>query len=225
MNARRAYLYQAVIRRRRDRDCRERSSGVGRAVTAGRSYRTNIEVLRDVLAAVRKPVPKTRVIALANLNPHSLQEYLRFCTEHELVSRTPDGLVVTARGGTVLDAIKGVLTKTNELDGAVHRLMRCVSDQPDIEGSTGDALRTISRWAWREIFLDKGNSTKPTRSDDIARTGSTDQMDSVELCPESSTEDEPAERVTESEDLGASASGTSVGQGATPIASKSRPGR
>lgn len=132
-------------------------------MTAGRSYRTNLEVLRDVLTAARFPAPKTRIIGLANLNPRSSRDYLRFCTTHELVAQTSQGYVATRRGEAVRDAIEGLLEKTAELEWAVHRLKRNVSAKAVPYGSNGAALHHISRWAWNELLLDRGNGS-PSKS-------------------------------------------------------------
>lgn len=216
------YLYQEVIRRNVDRDCRERSSGIENAVTAGRSYRTNIEVLRDVLTAARKPAPKTRIIGLANLNPRSLQRYLRFCTEHELVSLTAGGYVVTRRGSTVLDAIEGLLAKTNEVEWAVQRLKRNVSDHPVPDGSTGAPLHHISRWAWKEILLDGGNDSQLRRSGGFVRAGSEDELDTLQLPAEYRTEGDSLEQEVGTEELRAPANGSSIGTDSRPTVSKPR---
>lgn len=194
-------------------------------MTAGRSYRTNIEVLRDVLTAVRKPVPKTRIIGLANLNPRSFEEYLRFCAEHELVSLTSGRYVVTPRGDTVLDAIEAVLTKTTELQWAVHRLKRTVSDRPVTEGVPGAALRHMARWAWTEILLNGGGDPRLRRSGGFARRGSTKEGDLLQISAETRGQDGLSEGDAETEEMGTATKGSPVGSGSRRSPSTSRPGR
>jgi predicted transcriptional regulator len=116
-------------------------------------YRTKIEVLRDFLRAARDPAPKTRIIGAANLNPISFQRYLRFCTENHLVTATSGGYVVTPRAARILEAIEGVITKTAELEGAVHFLENSALTHPIPNDRDDSALRYASREAWGEIAL------------------------------------------------------------------------
>lgn len=194
-------------------------------MTAGRSYRTNIEVLRDVLIAVRKPAPKTRIIGLANLNPHSLQEYLGFCTEHDLVGLTTGGYIVTRRGETVLDAIEVVLTKTTEFQWAVYRLKRTVTDHPVSEGVPGGALRHMARWAWKEILPNGANDARVHRSGGVMREYSTNELDLTAVGGETHTQDSLAEEDAETREMGTPTKGSPTGNGSRRTASTARPGR
>lgn len=140
-------------------------------MTAGRNYRTNIEILGDLLGAVRKPVPKTRIMGAANLNPHSFQDYLRFCTEHDLVLLTPGGYVSTRRGDSVREAIEDLVAKTNELESVAHRFHRNVNDQLAPNGANGAALHFVSRWVWNEVVLNGRNGSRGRRSGGLALGG------------------------------------------------------
>jgi predicted transcriptional regulator len=117
------------------------------------SYRTKIEVLRDFLRAAREPAPKTRIIGAANLNPSSFQRYLRLCAENHLVTSTAGGYVATPRALRILEAIEGVISKTSELEGAVHYFERSAQGRPAPGGHYGSALRYASREAWGGIVL------------------------------------------------------------------------
>ena len=122
-------------------------------MVAAHGYRTKIEVLRDFLRAAQDPVPKTRIIGAANLNPGSFQRYLHLCTERELIAATSAGFVVTPRADPILAAIEGVISKTSELDHAVRLLERSGQNGPGQNGSNGRALRYVARHAWTELVL------------------------------------------------------------------------
>ncbi len=86
----------------------------------GRIYRTRLEVLHDFLDASRRASRKTRIIGLANLNPGYFDSYARFCLDHHLLEATPEGYHATELADQVLVAIRRVLSKTAELDGAIR---------------------------------------------------------------------------------------------------------
>jgi len=118
-----------------------------------RRYRTNLEVLRDILQAAQSPSPKTRLIGAANLNPRSFQEYLQFCTDHGLIGRASGGYVCTARAVSVIESIEEVLSKTAELDSAVQQFRVNVTKRLFPPSDNGSALRYVSRLAWEEVVL------------------------------------------------------------------------
>ncbi len=88
----------------------------------GRTYRTRLEVLHDFLDASRRASRKTRIIGLANLNPAYFDSYARFCVEQHLLEVTREGYRPTELADQVLAAIRQVLSKTAELDGAIRSL-------------------------------------------------------------------------------------------------------
>lgn len=138
-------------------------------MTAGRSHRTSIEILDDLLKAARKPVSKTRLMWTTGLNRHSFGEYLRFCTENDLALRTPAGYVTTPRGISMLEAMEAVLAKTNEFESIIHRYHGDASKDSATEGTSGGPLHYISRWAWSEIVLNGGRDPRVRRSGGLGR--------------------------------------------------------
>lgn len=128
----------------------------------GRSYRSKIEVLRDFLKAAQEPVPKTRLIGTANLNPVSFQRYLRICTERDLITTVSGGYVATPRARPLLDAINGLMLTTTELERAFrvighnglngHPSPAISMPAPPVTGN-GRASRQVLRQAWNEIVL------------------------------------------------------------------------
>ena len=164
-------VFLVDIRPRHGRGSGPRSSGVENHVTAGRSYRTNIDILNDLLKAARTPVPKTRFMWAAGLNRHSFEEYLHFCTENDLIRLTSGGYVATRRGDSMLEAIEAVRAKTTEFESDVHRFLRNGSNHPVPDGTTGAVRHYISQWAWNEIVLNGGSGSPARRSGGFARKG------------------------------------------------------
>ena len=122
-------------------------------MTIVRSYRSKIEVLRDFLSAAREPVPKTRLIGMANLNPLSFQRYLRICTERGLIDSVSGAYVATPRAGPLLEAIDGLILKTSELELALEVLEGTTQTPGGRNGGNGRAVSPFLRQAWNEIVL------------------------------------------------------------------------
>lgn len=137
-------------------------------MTPSHAYRTKIEVLRDFLRAAREPVPKTRIIGAANLNLLSFRRYLRFCTESGLITTAPGGYVVTPRAAGLLEAIEGLITKTFELEQAVHVFEQSAEPSSRPDGHSAEALRYVSRQAWGELLLDAKAAASAGRSGGFA---------------------------------------------------------
>lgn len=122
-------------------------------MTTARSYRSKIEVLRDFLYAAREPVPKTRLIGTANLNPLSFQKYLRICTERGLIESLSGAYVATPRAGPLLEAIDGLILKTSELELAFRTLEGDSQSPGGLNGGSGHGLSPLIGRAWNEIVL------------------------------------------------------------------------
>jgi predicted transcriptional regulator len=119
---------------------------------AAKGYRSKLEVLRDFLRAAQEPVPKTRIIGAANLNPLSFRRYLRVCTERDLITSVSGGYVTTPRAGALLEAIDSVMVKREELEQAVRALGRHSLESTVPDGL--DPTRRVLREAWNEITLE-----------------------------------------------------------------------
>jgi predicted transcriptional regulator len=132
-------------------------------VGPSRAYRSKIEVLRDFLMAASEPIPKTRLIGTANLNPGSFQRYLRICTERELITTISGGYVTTPKARPLLAAIDGLMSTTGQIEHAFRVLGSngepvgfAPSRDPGQEttfGPNGVASRHVLRQAWNEIVL------------------------------------------------------------------------
>ena len=122
-------------------------------MAAGRGYRSKIEVLRDFLRAAQQPVPKTRLIGTANLNPASFRRYLKLCTERSLIVNVSGGYVTTPRATPVLIAIDSLILKRDELEGAFRVLTRDALDGVVPSENSARPFRHILREAWNEIVL------------------------------------------------------------------------
>lgn len=119
----------------------------------GRTYRTRLEVLHDFLEASRRTTRKTRIIGLANLNPGYFDIYAQFCLDHGLLELTTDGYRSTELAEQVLVAIRRILSKTAELDGAIRSLSVVIRQE---EGSASLAIAGSRAYApadWQEILL------------------------------------------------------------------------
>lgn len=93
-----------------------------------RKYRAKIEILRDVLAAAKHEDKKTRIMGLANLNTSSLDRYLAYCVEHNLLLPQNGGFQITPRAEQTLEAINVVLSKDSQLSDAVEELGRLAGE-------------------------------------------------------------------------------------------------
>jgi predicted transcriptional regulator len=122
-------------------------------VTLARSYRSKIEVLRDFLYAAREPVPKTRLIGMANLNPLAFQKYLRICTERGLIESVSGAYVATPRAAPLLEAIDELISKTSELELAFQALEGNPEAPGVRNGGNGHAVSPLLGRAWNEIVL------------------------------------------------------------------------
>jgi predicted transcriptional regulator len=118
-----------------------------------RSYRSKIEVLRDFLSAAREPVPKTRLIGLANLNPPAFQRYLRICTDRGLIEKVSGAYVATPRAMPLLEAIDGLILKTAELERSFQALEGTTETPRIRNGGTGNDVSPFLMRAWSEILL------------------------------------------------------------------------
>jgi predicted transcriptional regulator len=122
-------------------------------VEMGRTYRTRLEVLHDFLDASRRASRKTRIIGLANLNPSYFETYAQFCLEHHLLERTAEGYRSTELADQVIVAIRRVLSKTTELDGAIRSLNVVIRQDDDSRGPPEPTPRTYPTYDWQEILL------------------------------------------------------------------------
>ena len=148
-------------------------------MTAGRSYRTHIEILGDLLRASRAPASKTRIMVAANLNSGSLQKYLHFCIEHELICATSGGYVATRWGDSLLEALeKAVARTTGDFGSAVRPVQRDGRGRATSNGASGNSLRRdIYRWLWNDILVKSENGSPAHRSGGFSNEGSSDDGD------------------------------------------------
>ena len=173
-------VFLVVIRPRHGRGSGPRSSGVENHVTAGRSYRTNVEILAGLLSASRNPASKTKIMGAANVNPRSFQKYFRFCLKYDLVCSTSGGYAATDWGNSVLETIEGVVARAAEIESAVHPLQGSGQSQSVPNGANGSALRHISRWLWNDILVKSENGLSVRRSGGLfARKGKKPESDRV----------------------------------------------
>ena len=141
-------------------------------MTAGRSYRTNVEILASLLHASRNPASKTKIMGAANVNPRSFEKYFHFCLEHDLVRSTSGGYVVTRWGSSVLETLEDVIARTAEIESAGHTLQGNGRGAPEASDSNGGALRHVSRWLWNDILVKSENGSSARRSDVLSQKGS-----------------------------------------------------
>ncbi|MGI0130781.1 MAG: winged helix-turn-helix domain-containing protein [Thermoplasmata archaeon] len=95
-----------------------------------RTYRTKLEMLRDVLAASTSEVTKTRIIGLANLNPRSFTTYMTLCLDNELMTEHEGRFRSTPRAERVRGAIERAGTAARSYAAAVDDLERCLPSTP-----------------------------------------------------------------------------------------------
>ena len=118
---------------------------------AERHYRTKVEILLDFLRAVRETGKKSRIVALANLNPASFRPYLDFCLTRELVQETSGGYRLTSRAEGVLKSIQELIARSEEVDAALRELHRGFDAYRPTARSTKPALRYVSTLAWNQV--------------------------------------------------------------------------
>jgi len=113
--------------------------------------------------AASEPIPKTRLIGTANLNPGSFQRYLRICTERELITTISGGYVTTPKARPLLEAIDGLMSTTGQIEHA-FRVLGANGEPVGLAPSrdpgqgvafapNGVASRHVLRQAWNEIVL------------------------------------------------------------------------
>ena len=191
-------------------------------MTAGRSYRTNIEILSDLLKAARKPLPKTRFMWAASLNRHSFEEYLRFCTENDLIHLTSGGYVATRRGDSMLEVIEAVRAKTTDFDSDVHRLLRNGGNHPVPNGTSGAVRHYISHWAWSEIVL---NGSPARRSGGLISKGPRALSDQLPFSAHTLTSDGPLKKEARTFGVHKPIESPSTGKSSRRYGANSRAGR
>ena len=133
-----------------------------------RKYRAKIEILRDVLVAARRGENKTRIMGHANLNWSSLERYLSFCTERDLLLPKNGGFCFTPRAEQTLGVIDLVLARDSELNEALQELEQLTrSGWPE----TMDSMENLDGMPARSGHLvalpRSGGRRKPVRYDGI----------------------------------------------------------
>jgi predicted transcriptional regulator len=118
-----------------------------------RAYRSKLEVLRDFLRAAHEPVPKTRIIGTANLNPVSFRRYLQVCTERDLIMSVSGGYVATPRATPLLEAIDDLMAKREDLERALRVLEQSSLEGPGAGSGEGTGFRQVLREAWNDLAL------------------------------------------------------------------------
>ena len=119
----------------------------------GRTYRTRLEVLHDFLDASRRAARKTRIIGLANLNPGYFDSYAQFCLDNRLLVATAEGYRTTELADQVLVAIRRILSKTAELDGAIQSFNVVVRQDPEPRDLGATPSGIFAPGDWHEILL------------------------------------------------------------------------
>jgi predicted transcriptional regulator len=128
-----------------------------------RTYRSKLEVFRDVLVATRQASRKTRIIGLANLNPTSFQRHMALARAHGFVLVDDGDYRLTDKADRFLAALDEVMAKSLQLDEAVRSLEQsALAASPD-QRRDGVVLRYISRLAWSEVQR-PGNGSMPSFS-------------------------------------------------------------
>ncbi len=149
-----------------------------------RTYRTRLEVLHDFLDASRRASRKTRIIGLANLNPSYFESYAQFCLDHHLIEVTSDGYRPTELADQVLVAIRRILSKTAELDGAIRSLNVVLRQDGDAD-LPRTAMRLYPPDAWQEILLHSvPRLTLPRSGVPVRGSGSAREIRSTPGSPE-----------------------------------------
>lgn len=122
----------------------------------GKRYRSKLEVLRDFLDATRSGEKRTRIIGVANLNVRSFRRYRDFCLDRGLIMSTSGGYALTPEADTCLEAIRGVLTKREELNGLLESLERATMGRSvaNSNGTGGKLNPPLPAWLIRSDLLD-----------------------------------------------------------------------
>jgi predicted transcriptional regulator len=121
--------------------------GATSTTSNGRKYRTQVEVLRDLLEAARRDRCKTRIIGHANLNEESFARYAFLALSEGLLERGCEGFRVTALAEEWLGQANLVLAKRAELDLAVDNLARVTRSARSLR--TGVASPRAELWSPR----------------------------------------------------------------------------
>jgi predicted transcriptional regulator len=123
---------------------------------SARTYRSKLELFRDVLVATRYASKRTRIIGLANLNPGTFQKHMSLASAHGLVRVEGGDFRLTERAEPVLVAVQDLLTRSHAIDGAVKVLDQSLHSPGEGLRADGSVLHHVSRIAWAEIQrLDK----------------------------------------------------------------------
>ena len=109
-------------------------------MTIGRRRRSDLEVLRDVLRAVREESLKTRIMYRANLSPAMTRRYLDQLRDGGYVGAADEGFALTPRGHQLLATLAGVTRAVDELAGSGRGL---VGAARALEGRAGDGVAQI----------------------------------------------------------------------------------
>lgn len=132
-----------------------------------RRYRTGIEVLRDVLTAVRQEPKKTRIIAVANLNPVTFVRYQAYCDTLGLIQRNGDGYHLTPRGAAAIDGIDRLLAQAAEIERRLAELQRVFGAGGNGSRPNGDVARLASHLVLSDAGRQEGPSNGHRERDRI----------------------------------------------------------
>lgn len=119
-----------------------------------RHYRSQVEVLRDLVEAAREECRKTRIIGRANLNEESFARYSGLAVAEGLLGRTAAGYRTTSQGERWLGAVHRVFVKRAELLEAVRQLARVTDGPVAPEAGDGPAVPAVDPPPdWRSAVL------------------------------------------------------------------------
>lgn len=116
-----------------------------------RTYRSKLELFRDLLVAVRYSSKKTRIMGLANLNPATFRKHMALARAQGLVVVSGTDYCLTERADEVLFALQQLVVKGRELDDGVRFFERSALHRSSDHSAEGAILRHISRFAWGEF--------------------------------------------------------------------------
>jgi predicted transcriptional regulator len=147
--------------------------GQGKSRSTRRSYRSKLELFRDLLVATRYASKRTRIIGLANLNPETFHKHMALAGTLGLVAVDGSDYRLTERAEPVLVALQDVLARSQEIDGAVQALERSILPQGEELAAEVSVRHHISRIAWVEIQrLDRAGAASFPRSGGPVSRGS-----------------------------------------------------
>ena len=147
-----------------------------------RHYRTQVEVLRDLIDAAKREHCKTRIIGLANLNQESFTRYSALAASMGFLAQSGRSYRSTAAAEEWLGAANGVLAKRTELDRALRSLELASHRRPsslaDLHFVLSGSHSTPSRAARRSRVAgvrprapSLGGATRPTTPTGSRRRG------------------------------------------------------